>query len=111
MSIKNILVAFNGSDSSVVALRYAASLAADDAHVTALLAHSTHEVIDRRSAWVPQAARDIIAEANESILDEIETRFETFKNTLGLGERLHFLRVFLPYLDVVHGCPAPGPGG
>ena len=27
------------------------------------------------------------------------------------SERLHFLRVFLPYLDVVHGCPAPGPGG
>lgn len=92
MSIKNILVAFNGSESSVAALKYAASLAAGDAHVTALLAHSAHEVVDRRSAWVPEAARKIIAEANEGILSEIEARFETLKGPLKLGDRLHFLR-------------------
>lgn len=92
MSIKNILVAFNGSDSSVAALKYAASLATGEAHVTALLAHSSHDVVDRRGAWVPEAARKIIAEANESILTEIEARFRTQKDTLNLGDRLHFLR-------------------
>ncbi len=92
MSIKNILVAFNGSDSSVAALKYAASLAAGDAHVTALLAHSSHDVVDRRGAWVPEAARRIIAEANEGILTEIEARFAGLKDTLKLDDRLHFLR-------------------
>ena len=92
MSIRIILVAFNGSESSVAALTYAASLASGDAHVTALLAHSAHEVVDRRGAWLPEAARRIIADAGEAIFAEIEARFETLKDTLGLGERLHFLR-------------------
>lgn len=93
MSIRNILVAFNGTDSSVSALRYAASLARNGAHVTALLAHSSHEVINSRAAWVPAAARKIITEANAQILDEIEARFTSLKDGFDLGDRLHFQRV------------------
>ncbi|WP_136442791.1 universal stress protein [Pacificoceanicola onchidii] len=93
MSVHNILVAFNGADSAVDALKYAASMAGDQAHVTALLAHSTHEVVNSRAAWVPAKAREIIAQANEDILGEVETRFEALRGTLGLGERLHFRRV------------------
>lgn len=93
MSIRNILVAFNGSDSSVAALKYAASLARGGAHVTALLAHSSHEVIDRRESWVPEAARKIIAEAGESLLAGIEARFDGLREAMALGDRLHFLRV------------------
>ncbi len=92
MSIRNILVAFNGSDSALTALSYAATLAGAEAHVTALLAHASHEVVDRRGAWVPEAARKIIAEANEGILSEIEARFAAAKDSLALGDRLHFLR-------------------
>ena len=92
MSIRNILVAFNGSESAKTALTYAASLAGTQAHVTALLAHSSHDVIDRRGAWVPEAARKIIAEANAGVLSGIEERFEAMKGALGLDDRLHFLR-------------------
>lgn len=92
MSIRNILVAFNGSESAKTALAYAASLAGTQAHVTALLAHSSHDVIDRRGAWVPEAARKIIAEANAGVLSAIEERFEAMRRTLGLDDRLHFLR-------------------
>ena len=39
MSIRNILVAFNGSKSAETALRHATTIAGDHGHVTALLAH------------------------------------------------------------------------
>lgn len=93
MSVRNILVAFNGSDSSANALTYAASLAGSDGHVTAILAHSTHETIDSRAAWVPEKAREIIAQANKSIIEEIEQRFDKLRARIDLGERLHFQRV------------------
>ncbi|MEP1932571.1 MAG: universal stress protein [Hoeflea sp.] len=92
MSIYNILVAFNGSDSAVSALKYATSLARNGANVTALLAHSTHEVINSRAAWVPAKAREILEQANADILDKIEVRFEALRDTLALGDRLHFRR-------------------
>ncbi len=89
MAIMNLLVAFNGSDASVAALRYAASLARErGAHVTAILAHSKHEVIDSSSRWIPAAARGLLAEANAGILREIEHRFETLRDELGLGDAL-----------------------
>lgn len=92
MSIRNILVAFNGSDGAITALQYAASLAGQSAHVTALLAHTTHEVVNSRAAWVPTKAREILAQANADILDGIETRFKEAAAKLTLGERLHFKR-------------------
>ena len=93
MSIRNILVAFNGSDSAVSALKYATSLAKKhEAHVTALIAYSKHEVVASGAAYVPLKAREIIKAANAEIIDGIEARFNQLKDQLGLGERLHFLR-------------------
>ncbi|GAB5438271.1 universal stress protein [Falsiruegeria mediterranea] len=92
MNLYNILVAFNGGQASITALKYAAQLAGDRGHVTALLAHSTHEVVDPNSAWVPARAREIIAEANADILNEIERQFTVVSDGLGLGDRLHFAR-------------------
>ncbi|PYG32601.1 universal stress protein [Pelagimonas varians] len=92
MSIRNILVAFNGSDSAVSALKYAVSLAGDDAHVTALLAHSTHQTVNSNDAWVPAKAREIIQQANADILDTIATRFESLRSSFDLGDRLTFQR-------------------
>ena len=93
MSIYNILVAFNGTHSAIAALKYAASLARDKAHVTAILAHSTHEVVNSQGAWVPDAARKIIAQANKEIFDAVEARFKDIQNGLNLGDRLTFQRV------------------
>lgn len=92
MSVRNILVAFNGSESALSALKYAAALAGDTAHVTAILAYSTHETVDSQAAWVPARARQIIAQANEEILTQIETRFDAARDLLGLAGRLHFKR-------------------
>lgn len=94
MPVMNLLVAFNGSDGSVAALRYAASLAKRfDAHVTAMLAHSSHEVIDSRSRWIPKEARALLDAANTSILAEIEDRFETERTALGLAGALQLKEV------------------
>lgn len=92
MSVRNILVAFNGSDSSATALKYAISLSPKDAHITALLAHSTHELVNSRAAWVPASARKIIEEANADIIGEIEERFNTLWGGCDMGERLTFRR-------------------
>lgn len=94
MPIMNLLVAFNGSDASVAALRYAASLArARGAHVTAILAHSTHDVINRSSRWIPKEARALLDEANGGIVTAIENAFESLRAELDLGDALSFREV------------------
>lgn len=92
MSVRNILVAFNGSADAEAALRYGASIArANGGHVTALLAHSGHEPIHSGAPWVPARARDIIAAANAEILTDIRAKFDALSGDLDLGERLHYL--------------------
>lgn len=94
MPVMNLLVAFNGSEASAAALRYAAALAKDrKAHVTAILAHSSHDVIDRSSRWIPNEARALLAEANGSIVKSIEDAFEALRPELDLGTALTFREV------------------
>lgn len=91
MPVMNLLVAFNGSDASVAALRYAASLAKQrGAHVTAILAHTAHEVIDRRSRWIPEEARALLEAANSEIVAEVTRQFEELRPALDLGDALDF---------------------
>lgn len=94
MSIKNILVAFNGTESSISALRYAVALAkSKGAHVTAVLAYATHQTVNSRAAYVPEAARKIIEDAEAGVIDGIEAQFTTLRDDMGLGDDLHFRRV------------------
>lgn len=94
MSIRNILVAFNGTDSSVTALKFAASLAVQPkTHVTAMCVHASQELADRHSVWVPQSAREIIQKATADLLDDIVASFESVRSELGLGDRLHFTQI------------------
>lgn len=91
MAMMNLLVAFNGSASSEAALRYAAALARrQGAHVTALLAHSTHDTLDTRSRWIPDRARALLAEAKSGLLEEIEARLDALRPELALGDALSF---------------------
>ena len=94
MPVMNLLVAFNGSDGAVAALRYAAALAKRfDAHVTAMLAHTSHDVIDPRSRWIPREARVLLEAASTGLLQEIEAKFETERAALGLANALHLKEV------------------
>lgn len=103
--MKNLLVAFNGSEGSIAALRYAASLAErSGAHVTAMMAHSAHEVIDKRSRWIPKEARALLDAANSSILREIEAKFEAERTALGLVNALQLKEVTAVSTP---SCPRP----
>lgn len=91
MPIMNLLVAFNGTDASEAALRYGAALARDrKAHVTAMLAHSTHDTLDTTSRWIPREARALLADAKSGLLTEIETRLDALRSELNLGDSLEF---------------------
>ncbi len=94
MSIRNILVAFNGGDASVSALRYAASLASrNGGHVTAILAHAARDDYASQSRWISKETVRILASANEEILSAIEAGFHEIKGDLGIGDRVHFRRL------------------
>ena len=61
MAIKNILVAFNGSEASENALLVAAQMQKKyAAHVTGLLAHEGQRDTFARRPWVPENVREII---------------------------------------------------
>ncbi|WP_323768216.1 universal stress protein [Marinovum sp.] len=91
MPVMNLAVAFNGSDASISALRYAASLAkARGAHVTAILAHAAHEAIDRRSRWIPDEARALLEAANTEIVAQVKRQFDDLRPSLDLGDALDF---------------------
>ena len=93
MPIRNILVAFNGSDAAVAALKYAATIAQKDgAYITAILAHTRHEVIDSRHRWIPAEAQALISNANDEIIQKIEAKFLGLSQELDLGDRLLFRR-------------------
>lgn len=94
MSVRNILVAFNGGDASVAALNYAAALAnKHGGHVTAVLAYAAREDYASESRWISKQTVRILADANEEILRSIEAGFKEIKDGLGLGERVHFRRL------------------
>lgn len=68
MGIKNILVAYNGSDSSEAALRLATLMHKKyDAHVTGLLAHQSAQAKLEQETWIPDDLKTILGqvEANE----------------------------------------------
>ncbi len=93
MSIKNILVAYNGTDAADKALRYASVLAGTSkAHVTGLLAHAASETFASASRWISPKTREIIEQAQNDVLDEIETRFRELAKTIPSDVWLHWLR-------------------
>lgn len=94
MSAKSILAAFNGSDSSVSALKYAAAMARNsNGHVTAVMAHAAREDYSRESRWITPDSVQALANANEAILQKIEDGFDQFKAELELGDSIKFHRL------------------
>ncbi len=58
-----------------------------------MLAHSSQDVIDRSSRWIPKKARALLAEANGSIVKGIEAAFEAPRPDLDLGDALSFREI------------------
>lgn len=76
MAIKNILVAFNGSESSENALWVAMRMQRKyDAHITGLLAHQGMRDKFASRPWVPDNVRSILETAVRADEDRLEARF------------------------------------
>ena len=76
MAIKNLLVAYNGSNTSDAALHNAMLMQRKyDAHVTGLLVQGEPHMIGRGLPWMPESIRNSIATAAAEAADRLKARF------------------------------------
>ena len=76
MAIKDLAVAFNGSDNSVAALRMAIQMCRKyDAALTGLYAHLPVRFTGTVSNWMPDEVLASLREADNRATDEIEAKF------------------------------------
>jgi len=94
MTIKNILVSFNGGAPAVSALNMAMMLAErHDAHLTGVLAHGLPNMLYAYGGHVPQAAMDQLEDADKQHREEVCAGFIAQTTTLP-SDRVHFLDVY-----------------
>lgn len=120
MTIKNMLVSFNGSDSSKSALALAVKLAGqEDMHLTGVLAHGLPAMLYAYGGQVPQAAMDQLEDADRLHRAEVEKAFKAATSTLPRAQ-VHYLDIYgeademlmetaLGYDLVVMGPPEQSP--
>lgn len=76
MSIKNILVAYNGLPGSGAALHGAVKMQKYyDAHLTGLFAHGGSKLSSQIKPWMPQKVKDAIMEVEDQATDEVLNTF------------------------------------
>jgi nucleotide-binding universal stress UspA family protein len=98
MALKNLLIAYGGSDSSDAALDFALFIRDKyDAHLTGLLAHNFAPVNQNVSSWIPEEVRDSIQKAQAQTVQDIASRF---KQRIAAGSAL----------DKVHWISKSGEG-
>jgi len=91
MAIKNLLVAFNGGDTSESALLVAARMQRKyDAHVTGLLAHEGRRDRFAKLPWVPENVRGVIQKAVASEEAEVARRFREIMGDAP-GDKVHWI--------------------
>lgn len=78
MTIKNMLVAYNGLPGSNTALRGAVLMQQYyDSHLTGLFAHGNPFLARQMKPWMPQRVQDALVEASEHPNKDIEEKFRT----------------------------------
>ena len=94
MTIKNILVSFNGGAPAKSALEMAIKLAArSDAHITGVLAHGLPNMLYAYGGHIPQAAMDQLEDADKQHREEVRKDFAAMTAALP-SARVHFLDVY-----------------
>jgi nucleotide-binding universal stress UspA family protein len=98
MAIKNILVAYNGTDSSNGAVRLALLMAKKyDAHLTGVLVHGVPQLLASATPWLTESlSAEFASIANRmkaEVYQGITKRFEELTADAGLGDRLHWLDI------------------
>ncbi len=94
MSIKNILVAYNGSKGAEQALAFACLMAQKfDADLTGILTHGLPTVLYSYGSHLPQAAMYQLEEADREHRGEVRKTFHTATTDMP-SDRIHFLDVY-----------------
>lgn len=92
MAICNLLVAFNGSQSSESALRAALLMQQKyDAHLTGLLAHEGKRDRFSDRPWVPDSVRSILKTAIQEEEADFESRFRAAASGTVPDDKLHWI--------------------
>ncbi|WP_323766950.1 universal stress protein [Marinovum sp.] len=95
MTIKNILVAFNGTPGSVAALRTAILMhGKHGCHVTGLLVHAGQRETLSANAWVPSNVREAIAAKVREVERQKEAQFRELAGDAVPGDQLHWITLF-----------------
>lgn len=83
MSIKNILLAYNGSEASDAALRMATLMhQVDNAHVTGLLAHGQSRVEEHLRPWMSAGVHDSLLAVEDKLYHEINDHFHELTTSI-----------------------------
>lgn len=92
MAIKNLLIAYGGSESSNAALDFALFMRDKyDAHLTGLLAYNFAPVNQNVSSWIPEEVRDSIKKAQTRATSEIEAQFKKRTVANPAAEKIHWI--------------------
>lgn len=92
MSVKNILVAFNGTETAERAVKLAAHMARrHDAHLTGLFAHTIPQTYAQMEAYMTAAAIMALDEGNAEMEEKVASAFEALINAEEQGLRTTFL--------------------
>ncbi len=94
MSINNILVAYNGTETAARALRLASIIALrHDAHLTAVYAHTVPATQLQMEFYLPAAAIAVAEENEQAIEQKVEAEFEALAAAEDPALRSEFLTV------------------
>ncbi len=92
MAIKNLLIAYGGSESSNAALDAALFMRDKyDAHLTGLSAHSFAPVNPNVGSWIPEDVRESIEQARARATKDVEALFKKRIASNSAPEKIHWI--------------------
>lgn len=92
MAIKNLLIAYSGSESSDAALDFALFMRDKyDAHLTGLLAHNFAPINQNISSFIPEDLKESIKKARLKAAKNIESRFKKRVASSSASDKIHWI--------------------
>ena len=92
MAIKNLLVAYNGTDSSNAALDAALHMRDKyDAHLTGLLAREMESSNQAANAWIPKDVQDMVRAAHEKEAEAVHQQFVERTKAAADQDKIHWI--------------------
>jgi len=92
MAIKNLLVAYNGTESSNAALDAAIFMRQKyDAHLTGLLARDVESGRQSATAWIPKNIQDMVREAREKEAEAVHQEYVARTESVEDADKIHWI--------------------